>query len=76
MKWPKHPKLTVNANYVKSYNSMREEVRQGVSPLPSDGSLRHTGGASGKIMLPWRVVKPVRLKPNTQIGGPRPRAKH
>ena len=68
MKWPKHPKLTVNANYLKSYNSMREEVRQGVPPLPSDAQLRNPG-----IMLPWHVVKPVHLKRNKQIGGPRPK---
>ena len=67
MKWPNHPKLTVSANYLKSYNSMREEVRQGVSPLPSDAHLRQ------KIVLPWRMVKPVHLTPKTQIGGPRPK---
>ena len=67
MKWPKHPQLKVNATYLKSYNSMREEVRQGVSPLPSDAQLRHP-----KITLPWHVVKPVHLKHNTQTGGPRP----
>lgn len=67
MKWPKQPQLKVNANYLKSYNSMREEVRKGVSPLPSDAHLRQP------ILLPWRAVKPVHLKPNTQIGGPRPK---
>jgi len=65
MAWPKPPKLKVSAKYLKSYNALREEVRQGVQTthahLPS------------KITLPWTVVKPLHLKPNTQIGGPRPR---
>ena len=68
MKWPKQPTIKLTANYVKSYNAMREEVRQGVSPLPSIVQLRNP-----RIMLPWPVAKPMHVKHTKQIGGPRPK---
>ena len=67
MKATKQPTPRINANDLKSYNSMREEVRHGVSPLPNDAQLYQN------IKLPWHTAKPAHLKPNTQIGGPRPK---